>query len=125
MRLSILTLLSTAAIALAFPAAVEVDKRAIECPSRAAANTACTAGRPAFSCGGSYVRVFAVVGGKVEHENANFMASTITTRKQPVRWFVNVFVIRGGKSSAIGGGGLRWDDKEVGWRGEFCLYLSR
>ena len=55
MRFSVIALLFTATIAFALPTALEADKRAIECPSKAAANTACTRGRPEFSCGASYV----------------------------------------------------------------------
>jgi len=55
MRFSVVALFFTVTTVLAMPAALKVDKRAIECPSTAAANTACTAGRPAFSCNGSYV----------------------------------------------------------------------
>jgi len=60
MRFSALIALFTASLVVALPAALEsesspVEVRAIECPPKSAANTACTAGRGAFNCNGSYV----------------------------------------------------------------------
>ena len=60
MRFSAIIILFTASLTVALPAALDsatspIEERAIECPPKSAANTACTAGRGAFNCNGSYV----------------------------------------------------------------------
>jgi len=62
MRFSAFIILFTASVTVALPAALDsatspIEERAIECPPKSAANTACTAGRGAFDCNGSYVSI--------------------------------------------------------------------